>query len=78
MGRTDSGLWPFPPSSFTPSLSYAFQYQALHSVPENEGHPDFSGGTAGNRKTVLEVCCSCQVCEWGGGGQTRVGHVDMG
>lgn len=53
------------PASFTPSLSYAFQHQALHSVLENEGHPAFSGGTAGNRKTILGVSCSCQV---GGGG----------
>lgn len=68
MGRTGSGLWPFPPSSFTPSLSYAFQYQALYSVPENKGHPDFSGGTTGNRKTVLGVSYSCQVCVCGGGG----------
>lgn len=30
-GKAGSGLWPFPPStSFTPSLSYAFQHQALH------------------------------------------------
>lgn len=37
------------PASFNPSLSYAFQHQALHSVlggpqmSENEGHPDCSG-----------------------------------